>query len=185
MFAARSNHYVPLLDESQLGHSTCEPPNDFNPSTLDEKRRKTPAIPWTLVVIIVCTLLNITLSVFPAVFTPRKEADTVITRQNIHHLRRPNQYIGFDEISRPTPPISRQLTTYPILLSLVDAASPDTVFDDDFAMKMVHSGTITPDDRRVRVTPTVSLFGPLDPKSAHFSDANACVDVDYHSIPCN
>jgi len=166
MFAARSSHYVPLLGESQLGHSNCESSSDFNSSTpcLDEKQRKThwpQAIPWTLVMVIVCTLLNVALSVFPAVLTPKKEvlqADTLITRQNIHHLRRPNQYIGFDEIPRPTPPVGRQLTTYPILLSLVDAASPDTVFDDHFAMKMVHSGTITPDDRRVSVTPTMSTI---------------------------
>ena len=163
MFAARSNRYVPLLDQS----GNCESSSDFGSPTpsLDEKRRKdnTITIPWTLIVVILCTLLNITLSVFPTVFTQRKEvpqADTLITRQNIHHLRRPNQYIGFDEIQRPIPPVSRQLTTYPILLSLVDAASPDTVFDDDFAMQMVHSGTITPDDRRVRVTPTVSPFQP-------------------------
>ncbi|KAI9461087.1 hypothetical protein HD554DRAFT_2028382 [Boletus coccyginus] len=109
-----------------------------------------------------CTLLNVALSVFPAVLSPRKEvpqADTLITRQNIHLLRRPNQYIGFDEIQRPTPPVSRQLTTYPILLSLVDAASPDTVFEDDFAKGMFHSGTITPDDRRVS---TIIQFRAID-----------------------
>ncbi|KAF8553511.1 hypothetical protein OG21DRAFT_1373625, partial [Imleria badia] len=48
---------------------------------------------------------------------------------------------------------------YPILLSLVDAASPETVFDDDFAMQMVHSGTITPDDRRVS---TIIQFRAID-----------------------
>ena len=162
MFTARSSHYAPLLDEGQLRRGDCESPTDFDPSTsfLDEKRRKTPAIPWTLIVVIACTLLNITLSVFPTVLTQRKGADTLVTRQNIHLLRRPNQYIGFDEIQRPTPPVSRELTSYPILLSLVDAASPDTVFDDDFDMQMVHSGTITPDHRRVRATPSVSPSEP-------------------------
>jgi len=165
MFVTRSNRYVPLLDESQLGHGNCESSIDFGPSApyIDEKQRKPQTIPWTLVVVVLCTLLNVILSVFPTALTPRKEVprgDIHITRQNIHLLRRPNQYIGFDEIPRPTPPVSRQLATYPILLSLVDAASPDTVFRDDFATGMFHSGTITPDDRRVRVTPTVSPFSP-------------------------
>ena len=178
MFGARSNHYVPLLNESQLGDVNCEPCKDFGPSTpyTDEKRCKTHAVPWTLVVVLACTLLNVALSVFPAVFSPRKgvsEPETYITRQNLHLLPRPNQYIGFDDIQRPTPPVNRQLTTYPILLSLVDAESPDTVFDDDFAAQMVHSGTITPDDRRVRITPTVSPFGPFLSKSTHFSDTNS------------
>ena len=163
MFVTRSKLYVPLVDESQLGHDNGESSNDFGRSSpyLGEKHHKTRTIPWTLVVVIACTLINVALSVFPALFTQRKEvsqADRVITRQNLHLLPRPNQYIGLDEIQRPVPPVSRQLNTYPILLSLVDAASPDTVFDDDFAAQMVHSGFITPDDRRVRVTSTVSPF---------------------------
>ena len=176
MFAACSNHYVPLRDESQLGDGNCESSKDFAPSALhaDEKQRKAQAISWTLIVVIACTLLNVALSVFPAVLSPRNGvSQTYITRQNLHLLPRPNQYIGFDNIPRPTPPVSRQLITYPILLSLVDAASPDTVFDDDFAAQMVHTGTITPDDRRVRVTPTVSPFRPFLLESTYFSDTNS------------
>ncbi|KAF8433676.1 hypothetical protein L210DRAFT_3649499 [Boletus edulis BED1] len=163
LFATRSNQYAPLLDDSQLAHDNRESSSsDLGPSTpyFDEKKRKSQPIPWTFIVVILCTLLNVALSVFPAMFSQTKvsQTDTLVTRQNIHLLRRPNQYIGFDKIPRPSPPVGRQLSTYPTLLSLVDSASPDTVFEDDFVAQMVHSGTITPDDRKVRITPTMSTI---------------------------
>jgi len=164
MFFTRSSVYVPLLGENQPSHGNTERSSSDCPGSppyFNEKQPKSHAIPWTLIVVVACTLLNVALSLFPGVLsldkvTPQSEA--LITRQNIHLLRRPNQYIGFDEIQRPNPPVGRQLNTYPILLSLVDTASPDTVFEDDFATQMMHSGTITPDDRIVRATPTMSTI---------------------------
>ncbi|KAG2052018.1 hypothetical protein BDR06DRAFT_958385 [Suillus hirtellus] len=64
----------------------------------------------------------------------------------------------FDEIARTSPPIPRELTSFPMSVSLVDRAAPGHVFNDYLAMRTTRAGTISPDDRKVHVTQSVSTI---------------------------
>ncbi|KIJ64928.1 hypothetical protein HYDPIDRAFT_111615 [Hydnomerulius pinastri MD-312] len=149
-----SSEYVSLLPKAHTDHDASECSSD---SGLTERHSQLQLASWAMVLVVACTFLNIALSFLPVVLEQRVP-DQLITRQNIHLLPRPNQYIGFDKIPRPSPPTPREFTNYPILLSLVDAAAPEVVFEDEIAMRMVRSGMITPDDRKVRATSTMSTI---------------------------
>ncbi|KAJ6631198.1 hypothetical protein B0H10DRAFT_1773319 [Mycena sp. CBHHK59/15] len=64
-------------------------------------------------------------------------------------LRRPSQFIRFDEIKRPFPPVPKQFRNYPILLSQIDEGDKKKVFEDDPKRYMSAIGTISPEDRRI------------------------------------
>lgn len=82
-----------------------------------------------------------------------------VTYQDIQALRRPSQFIRFDEIKRPSPPGHKEFNNYPILVTQVDSARKDKVFEDDVKRYMAPIGTISPRDRRVLVTDTVREGG--------------------------
>ncbi|RDB30233.1 hypothetical protein Hypma_007152 [Hypsizygus marmoreus] len=93
------------------------------------------------------------------------ENSPILDRQDIHRLRRPSQYIGFDDIRRPSPPIARNFTTFPFTVAQIDAAEPQKVFDPDLKRYMALSGTVYPDEKRVVVAnkiTTVIQFRAID-----------------------
>ncbi|KAG2039749.1 hypothetical protein BDR03DRAFT_859530 [Suillus americanus] len=65
----------------------------------------------------------------------------------------------FDEIARPSPPIPREFTNFPMSVSLVDHSAPSHVFNDYLAMRTTRTGTISPDDRKVS---TIFQFRAID-----------------------
>ncbi|KAG2052035.1 hypothetical protein BDR06DRAFT_888610 [Suillus hirtellus] len=65
----------------------------------------------------------------------------------------------FDEIARTSPPISREFTSFPMSVSLVDHSAPSRVFNDYLAMRTTRAGTISPDDRKVS---TIFQFRAID-----------------------
>lgn len=105
----------------------------------------------------ICTVVNLALS-FLARDGPSLPVAPPVTRKNIHLLRRPSQFIRFDEIERPSPPAPKQFENYPILLAQIDSSDTSKVFPDDPRKYMSHVGTISPEDRRVLVSETVSLL---------------------------
>ncbi|KAJ7699279.1 hypothetical protein B0H17DRAFT_1196369 [Mycena rosella] len=100
------------------------------------------------------TLVNIVFTI-----SSRRTAaslDPPVTHKNIHLLRRPSQYIRFDEVQRPSEPIPRQFNNYPIAVAQIDAADEGRIFAEDARAYMSPIGTVVPGDRRVLVTPTIS-----------------------------
>ncbi|KAG2111641.1 uncharacterized protein F5147DRAFT_573363 [Suillus discolor] len=64
----------------------------------------------------------------------------------------------FDDIARTSPSIPREFTNFPMSVSLVDHSAPSHVFNDYLAMRTTRAGTISPNDRKVHVTQTVSTI---------------------------
>ncbi|KAJ6478585.1 hypothetical protein C8R47DRAFT_1138955 [Mycena vitilis] len=109
-----------------------------------------------LLLCILCTVLNASLTL---AYSGTNSAHTPpITHKNIHHLRRPSQYIRFDEIHRPVPPVPQQFNNYPIVLTQVDAADPGRAFPQDPVAYMSPIGTVVPEDRPVLITSTISTI---------------------------
>ncbi|KAJ7230378.1 hypothetical protein GGX14DRAFT_553861 [Mycena pura] len=73
---------------------------------------------------------------------------TPVTQKNIHLLRRPSQYLRFEEVRRPSPPIPRQFNNYSIAVAHKSLEEIDLRFD-------VVSELI---DRATEISPK-SLFG--------------------------
>jgi hypothetical protein len=118
------------------------------------KRTRVPYV--SLFLCLLLTLVNIILTI-----SSKHTSSTVaapVTHKNIHLLRRPSQYIRFDEVRRPSPPIPRQFNNYPIAVAQVDSADKRRVFEEDLRAYMSPIGTVVPGDRRVLVTQTVSLL---------------------------
>lgn len=77
------------------------------------------------------------------------------TPHTLKTIRRPNQFIGLDKVERGQvtyPPFAN----YPALLTQVDASNPNYVYSDDPLRWKTSRGSISPDDRRVLLTATVS-----------------------------
>jgi hypothetical protein len=110
-----------------------------------------------LVVCVLCTAINVALAISSTMFTPALLPLSSITRKDINRLRRPSQFIRFDQIIRPSPPIPKQFHNYPILLNQIDAGDRNKVFPDDPKRHLSSIGTISPEDRRVLVTEKVWL----------------------------
>ncbi|KZV68535.1 hypothetical protein PENSPDRAFT_582324 [Peniophora sp. CONT] len=66
--------------------------------------------------------------------------------------------MGFEDVPRQQPPIPKQLSNYPSLLTQVDSSHPAKVFQDDPRRLTTAVGTISPEDRRVLVTETISTI---------------------------
>ncbi|CCM06169.1 uncharacterized protein FIBRA_08410 [Fibroporia radiculosa] len=112
----------------------------------------------SLVVCIVCTVANVLIACKPmgagmSMMTMRPPAP--LTRQDMHRLRRPSQFIGLADIHRPVPPVPRQFDNWPMLVAQVDSADSDKVFRSHRA-HMTHSGTVVPEDRHIQTTSTVT-----------------------------
>ncbi|KLO16596.1 hypothetical protein SCHPADRAFT_887665 [Schizopora paradoxa] len=116
---------------------------------------------------ILCTFINVAIVAFVSPNSSLSAASTTLDRtdlisafrsEDISKLRRPSQFIRFDEIQRPSPPIPRQFDNHPILIAQVDRDRPDHVFGEVTRQYMASPGTITPEDRRVLVTPSISTI---------------------------
>jgi hypothetical protein len=80
------------------------------------------------------------------------------SRQEIGDLRRPSQFIGFDQLDWSNgPDPARKFDLNPMLLMQVDSARPNKVFSQDFAAYRSSVGTIYPETRKVQVTHSVCL----------------------------
>ncbi|KAJ7622538.1 hypothetical protein FB45DRAFT_753490 [Roridomyces roridus] len=108
-----------------------------------------------LVVCLLCTGVNIVLST-QHLITPPRITPFSLTRADIPRLRRPSQFIRFDEIKRPLPVQPKQLTNYPIVVAQIDEANKGRVFEVDTKRYLSPIGTISPEDRRVLLTNEIS-----------------------------
>lgn len=81
-----------------------------------------------------------------------------MSRKDVNLLRRPSQYMYFDTIPRPEVPIAKNFTNFPIFTGSVDFENPNKVFEpNSVALSfMTHAGTIYPEDKRLRVTQSIS-----------------------------
>ncbi|KAG2090625.1 uncharacterized protein F5147DRAFT_780276 [Suillus discolor] len=147
--SSRSRPYRPL---NQTPQEFIDSESDHD----DDHKAKTSrtVLHWPLVIVIFCTFLNLLLVSTPAFLQDSSVyLDKLITRKNDHILRRPSQYMRFDEIARTSPPIPREFISLPMSVSLVDHSASSHVFNGYLAMRTIRAGTISPsDDRKVHVT---------------------------------
>ncbi|KAJ7065981.1 hypothetical protein B0H15DRAFT_872526 [Mycena belliarum] len=100
------------------------------------------------------TLVNIAVTMVSS----QRTSTHNVTHKNLHLLRRPSQYIRFEEIPRPSPPTPRKFNNYPITFAQIDAADESKVFEEGLKAHMTPIGTVVPEDRRVLLTPTISTI---------------------------
>lgn len=81
-----------------------------------------------------------------------------VSRDQYNTLRRPSPFIGFEDISRSSPPIPRTLINYPATIALVNSSQPEQIFNDDPKQHMTATGTVSPEERLVLLSKTVSFF---------------------------
>lgn len=178
--------YQPLPSESPSDFPEEHEVEDVEATDPDPlNHRSHPYLP--LLLCILFTLLNIVVTLASQRIgssTNASSRTTPITHKNIHQLRRPSQYIRFDEVLRPVPPVPRQFENYPITLAQVDAADSGKVFEEDLAAYMSPIGTVVPGDRRVLVTPTVSPSpSSLNPSVSDSDECRCFSDFNHHPIP--
>ncbi|KAJ6455297.1 hypothetical protein C8R47DRAFT_996858 [Mycena vitilis] len=141
------SQYEPLRQSPEATPKEC----DDNQHKETHRLNRLPCLSHiSLILCIVLTLANILITVasqrrFP---NPNSPTSIPVTSKNIHLLRRPSQYIRFDEIRRPSPPVPKQFRNYPITLTQIDAAEPDRVLYADKTY-MSPIGTVVPADRRI------------------------------------
>lgn len=175
-------HQVPPSPLSPLSDSL----NDGCERDLGHSSRSTQGLFTRLcfALCITCTGLNIVLALVQhgsadASVTSTYPPDLryAVPRKEIHNLRRPSQFIRFDEIQRPSPPEPKQFNNYPFLLAQVDSVDIDSVFPEDPLRFMGATGTATPEDRQVRVSETVrtgQLFLTRYYNSKRFIGIDSC-----------
>ncbi|KAG6873899.1 hypothetical protein C0995_009678 [Termitomyces sp. Mi166 len=105
---------------------------------------------------IACTVVNILITVLNA--WQRTTVYAPFDSKDIYTLRRPSQYIGFDSITRPSPPVQRNFTNFPFAVAQIDVQEPLKVFEIDTKRFMSLSGTVYPDDKKVVVTDKISTI---------------------------
>lgn len=81
-----------------------------------------------------------------------------VSREQYSTLRRPSPFIGFEGITRSSPPISRTLINYPATIALVNSSHPDQVFSDDPKQYMAPTGFVSPTERLVMLSNAVSFL---------------------------
>ncbi|KAJ6555856.1 hypothetical protein B0H19DRAFT_947805 [Mycena capillaripes] len=81
------------------------------------------------------------------------------SHRDVAALRRPSQFIGFDKIQRPSPPIFRQFKNFPILLAQVDSVNRNKIFGQYPKRHAASVGTVYPETRHVS---TVVQFRTVD-----------------------
>lgn len=123
------------------------------------------AIGFMFLVCILCTLVNVVLFLHE----PKRGVTPLpfLTMHDMESLRRPSQYIGFENISRPFPPIPRQFENFPVLLTQVDSQHPSKVFLEDLEAYLSPVGTISPDYKQVLLTDTVCKLSQTNIVVAH------------------
>lgn len=111
----------------------------------------------TLVVCVVCTVINIatTFFVLPPSPTKPQRAPGSYTPAEVRVMRRPNQYIGLEKITRIEPPKHYEVTNYPLVMLPIDSAHPHKAHESDPKKHASQVGTITPEVSRMLVTDTV------------------------------
>lgn len=113
------------------------------------------------VVCIICTFANLLLLAFlrqnpiSTCDAPPAQLDADLRREDVGTLRRPSQFIRFDEIVRPSPPIPRQFNNYPILIAQIDQYNPEYILGESIRSYLAGTGTVSPESRRVLVTRSV------------------------------
>ncbi|KAF7799948.1 hypothetical protein EIP86_011191 [Pleurotus ostreatoroseus] len=113
--------------------------------------------PWTIAACILCTIVNVFTMIWsPPSFTLPPRPLTSLTPNEGRLLRRPSQFMGLDKVSRPSPPQPTSLLNYPIVILPVDSEHSRKVFDHSPKRHSSQVGMITPEDRRVVVTDTLS-----------------------------
>ncbi|KZT68641.1 hypothetical protein DAEQUDRAFT_692312 [Daedalea quercina L-15889] len=117
--------------------------------------RPSPIYYLLAIVCVFCAIINTVLFVrLPAALgLPGEKAAASI---NIADLRRPSQYIQLDFVERPSPPHHREFDNHPILVSIIDSQHPQKVGEVDARRYMSHNGMISPAERHVIVTDTMS-----------------------------
>lgn len=110
---------------------------------------------WAIGLCVLCTLVN-----FAAMLSLSLEFSTphTIHPDDYHTLRRPSPFIGLDKIDRSSfnvPP--RHIINYPQLIAQVDAQNPSMVFDSDPLRHMTHTGNVSPEEKRIKVTESVRI----------------------------
>ena len=144
------NSYSALRTEDTDGDSV-----ESESTLIPSKPRRSTYGTWTLVVCVVCTVINVA-TVFFSSHTEAKvpRPFSSYTPAEIRLLRRPNQYIGLEKVARP--PQQLNFTNHPMIMLPIDSAYPDKVFDVSPKKHLTQVGTITPDVTRFLVTDTVS-----------------------------
>ncbi|KAH9478941.1 hypothetical protein JR316_0009404 [Psilocybe cubensis] len=82
----------------------------------------------------------------------------IIRKGQYNNLKRPSPFIGLEKLRRPSPPEPRTLLNYPEVIAQIDAQYPKKVFDDDPKRYMSHTGYVSPEDRRVAISPSISTI---------------------------
>ncbi|KAG6816783.1 hypothetical protein H0H87_003046 [Tephrocybe sp. NHM501043] len=112
------------------------------------------AVLW---ICIACTAMNV-FTLYLNSWVNHRDGNFALNRKTIHTLRRPSQYIGFDTITRPSPPIARNFTNFPFGVAQINADEPFKIFDAHSTRFMSLSGTVYPEDKKVVVVNKVSTI---------------------------
>ncbi|SJL04983.1 uncharacterized protein ARMOST_08354 [Armillaria ostoyae] len=114
---------------------------------------------WAIIVSLLCLSFNCLILLASSKFS-NECADPMlsITNDNIHLLRRPTPFIGFDNITRPFPPVPRELINFPQVVQQINEERPGFVYDDDPLRYMSRRGLVSPEERRVQTTDKVSTL---------------------------
>jgi len=129
-------------------------------TTVDKSISSWPPSPLNVLAVlfcVACTTLNLYLSIaYPTSIVQNSGANLrTFSRNKYNNLRRPSPFIGFDEISRPSPPTPRSLINYPMILALVNASNPGQVFDDDPKRHLTSTGSVSPEEKLLMITNSV------------------------------
>lgn len=140
-------HYQSLLvEEDEVGLSDKASASKTTSPTLYQS-----TVLWFCIACTAVNVLTLWLNARTPLYTARQ-----VDRNSIHTLRRPSQYIGFDSIPRPSPPIPRNFTNFPFAVAQIDAAETRKVFETDAKRYLSLSGTVYPDDKKVVIAKTIS-----------------------------
>lgn len=127
-----------------VGHSPCS------------CTKSSSLLQWATILCFICTALNLLLFLLPERPSLCHDPLADISKEQLLTLRRPSPYIGLNEIKRVQPPVPASIVNYPQVVAQVDAIQRSRVFDDDPLRYMSHTGTVSPQERRIRVAPSVS-----------------------------
>ncbi|KAH9484722.1 hypothetical protein JR316_0001622 [Psilocybe cubensis] len=110
---------------------------------------------WTIIVCLLCTIFNclVSIDISPPKFNRFIPA---IHKGQYNSLKRPSPFIGLEKIQTSTSP--RTLINYPQVIAQIDASNPRRIFDDDPKRYMSFTGYVSPEDRRVMVSPSISTI---------------------------
>jgi hypothetical protein len=140
-------------DECLLAEDKHE---DASVTTATSNKRNQRWTAFLLTLCFVCTAVNVFLAVSQSKAPVAPLSPSQMTRNDIAHLRRPSQYIRFDDIERPFI-IPRNFSNFPIFSAAIDSADAKKIFEIDIQRTMTHVGSVSFETKRVLVSGTVSL----------------------------